>query len=474
MSEALELADIQGILARGYGNLKAARFLLLAIEDAAAAKRWLTEVAALLTPADRRPERLAVNLAFTADGLTRLGLSSAATGGFSFEFREGMTSAHRRRVLGDAGASVPDGWAWGGPSSAGIDILVLLYARDARELEQGLADLNGNRAGVSEVGILPTVPLTDREHFGFHDGISQPVIEGLGRAGSPSNTVRAGEFILGYLNEYGLYADSPTLDRSADPARMLPPNPRAPDRADLGKNGSYLVVRQLAQEVTGFWQFVEGVASAFENEGDDQARVRLAAKMMGRWPSGAPLVEAPEGDDPQLGDSNDFAYHHLDPHGLRCPKGSHIRRSHPRDSLDPDPGSEKSVAIGKRHRVLRRGRQYGSWVSPLAPAEAPRGPEDEMAENDERGLYFMCLNANLARQFEFVQHTWVNNPKFDGLYDDPDPVVATQLGSERSFTVPAAPVRRRVTGVPTFVTVRGGAYFFLPGIRAVRYLASLG
>ncbi|MGH2698236.1 MAG: Dyp-type peroxidase [Actinomycetota bacterium] len=473
MSSTLELGDIQGILARGYGNLKAAGFLLLAIDDAAAAKRWLTEVAELLTPADRRPERLAVNLAFTAGGLTKLGLPPDAITGFSFEFRNGMTSAHRSRVLGDAGASDPAGWVWGGPSGGEIDVLVLLYARDARELEIGLAEVNGKRAGVSEVVTLPTVPLTDREHFGFHDGVSQPAIEGLGRAGSPSNTVRAGEFILGYPNEYGLYADGPTLDRSADPARMLPPSSSATDRADLGKNGSYLVVRQLAQDVSGFWQFVEGAATALENDGDDKAVIRLAAKMMGRWPSGAPLVEAPERDDPRLSDSNDFAYHRMDPHGLRCPKGSHVRRSHPRDSLDPDPGSEKSVAIGKRHRILRRGRQYGTWVSPLAPAEAQRASENGATEDDERGLYFMCLNANLARQFEFVQHTWVNNSKFDGLYDDPDPVVATQSSSGRSFTVPAAPVRRRVTGVPTFVTVRGGAYFFLPGIRAVRYLASL-
>jgi deferrochelatase/peroxidase EfeB len=190
---------------------------------------------------------------------------------------------------------------------------------------------------------------------------------------------------------------------------------------------------------------------------------------MGRWPSGAPLVMAPEGEDPALSDENDFAYHALDPHGYRCPKGSHVRRAHPRDSLDPEPGSHDSIQIGKRHRILRRGRQYGTWVSPLVPGARSQGTE----KDEDRGLYFICLNANLARQFEFVQHTWINNPKFDGLYDDSDPVVAGRSTAGRTFTMPTPPVRKRVTGLPSFVTVRGGAYFFLPGIRAVRYLASL-
>ena len=468
VSATLELDDIQGLLARGYGNLKAARFLLLGINEAAGARRWLAGIADRLTPAARRPERVAVNVAFTAEGLARLGLASDAIRAFSFEFRDGMTSSHRSRVLGDLEDNVPERWAWGGPSTGRIDVLLLLYARTADELEVLIADVNRGRAGVSEVATLSTVSLTDREHFGFHDGVSQPAIEGLGRADSPSNTIRAGEFILGYPNEYGLLADSPTLDRSADPSGLLPSGPRGDGGADLGRNGSYLVVRQLAQDVPGFWSFVTRAAAALGRDGNDGNPMELAAKMMGRWPSGAPLVSSPDRDDPELGDFNDFAYHHLDPHGHRCPRGSHVRRAHPRDSLDPDPGSDKSIAIGKRHRILRRGRQFGSWVSPLAGA-GDRGADDD----EERGLYFMCLNANLARQFEFVQHTWVNNSKFDGLYDDADPVVATRSESGRSFSLPAAPVRRRVTGVPTFVTVRGGAYFFLPGIRAVRYLASL-
>ncbi|MGH2751693.1 MAG: Dyp-type peroxidase [Actinomycetota bacterium] len=467
MSDHLELDDIQGIVARGYGSLKSAGFLLLSIEEPGAARRCLSTIAESLTPSDRRPERLALNVAFTASGLSALGVPREVRTGFSFEFRDGMTSAHRSRVLGDLEENAPSTWAWGGPSTPPVDLLIMVYARDEPEFDRALAELIRGFTGVAVVTTLETVALTDREHFGFHDGISQPAIEGLDQATIPANTVKAGEFVLGYRNEYGFYTDSPSLERSADPTGILPVNPGGRGRADLGKNGSYLVLRQLAQDVPGFWDFVDRSAQALGGDGDPEARVALAAKMMGRWPSGAPLVASPDRDDPLLSDENDFGYHHLDPHGYRCPVGSHVRRAHPRDSLDPEPGSDKSIDIGKRHRILRRGRQYGSWVSPLAPGE--------VAESDsvERGLYFMCLNGNLARQFEFVQHTWINNPKFDGLYDDADPVVAARSASGRTLTIPTPPVRRRVTGVPSFVNVRGGAYFFLPGIRAVRYLASL-
>ena len=97
----------------------------------------------------------------------------------------------------------------------------------------------------------------------------------------------------------------------------------------------------------------------------------------------------------------------------------------------------------------------------------------ESWREEPRGLHFLCLVANLARQFEFVQHTWLNNPRFAGLYGNPDPLLAPEPAGGRSFTVPADPVRERYTGLPRFITVTGGAYFFLPGIRAVRWLSTL-
>jgi deferrochelatase/peroxidase EfeB len=188
--------------------------------------------------------------------------------------------------------------------------------------------------------------------------------------------------------------------------------------------------------------------------------------MVGRWPEGSPLALAPDRNDPALEEANDFGYH-VDPRGARCPVGAHIRRANPRDSLDPRPGSDRSLAINRRHRLLRRGREYGP---PLTIDEALRG---EDADGEERGIHFICLNGNIARQFEFVHDTWLNSPKFAGLYDDSDPLVSPSRPYGGTFTIPSEGVRERVTGVPRFVSVKGGAYFFLPGIAATRYLASL-
>ena len=135
-----------------------------------------------------------------------------------------------------------------------------------------------------------------------------------------------------------------------------------------------------------------------------------------------------------------------------------IRRQHTKDRL----------------RIMLR-EHRGGVIATLLPLR-----NDEHAGADpsgERGLHFICLGANLSRQFEFVQHTWANNPKFNGLYDDPDPLIGDRdprgKGKQGTFTEQARPVRRRTTGMPSFVGIRGGAYFFLPGVRALRYLAAL-
>ncbi len=176
--------------------------------------------------------------------------------------------------------------------------------------------------------------------------------------------------------------------------------------------------------------------------------------MVGRWPSGAPLVLSPERDDPALADPNDFMYAQSDAHGYACPIGAHIRRANPRDSLDPRPGSPESIAVNKRHRLLRRGRAYGP------PLSVEQALSDRDAPVDERGLHFICLNGNIARQFEFVQHTWINNPKFDQLYDDADPILAGRehdalycSGPARSGALlPAAALCSGQLAAPTFST----------------------
>jgi Dyp-type peroxidase family len=454
---SVEVEDVQGLVASAYGHLAQGCFLLLDVVDAAVARRWLGQIAGTVTTAAGRIEAESVNVALTPSGLEKLGVPPSALGGFSREFQDGMTERSRRRLLGDTGESSPEYWAWGAPDAASIDLVLLIYASTPARLAKALArygDLTGT--GCHEVHRLDA-RRDDREHFGFHDGISQPVIDGL-RTGPEQDTIKAGEFVLGYENEFGQFTHRPLLDRAADPERLLPLDVEGSGRPDLGRNGTYVVLRTLAQDVSAFWTHLDRQAESSNGYGDATA---LAARMVGRWPNGAPLVLSPDRDDPALANANDFAYHEADQAGLRCPIGAHVRRSHPRDSLDPRPGSQSSIAIDRRHRLLRRGRLYGPRLD-RADALANAGHE-------ERGLHFMCLCASVSRQFEFIQHTWVNSPKFAGLYEDPDPLLGP---TGRTFTIQARPTRRRVRDLPAFVQVRGGAYFFLPGIRALRWLGS--
>jgi Dyp-type peroxidase family len=220
----------------------------------------------------------------------------------------------------------------------------------------------------------------------------------------------------------------------------------------LGRNGSYAVFRKLHQRVALFRQFLKANSSTAEGE------ELLAAKMMGRWRSGAPLALSPERDDPLLGAdgarNNNFAYAD-DPIGLKTPAGSHIRRANPRDA---------SVAGAVRlHRMIRRGTAYGP---PL-----PEGVlEDDGAD---RGIMFVFIGSHLNRQFEFVQTEWMNDGVFIGASAEKDPVSAANDGNG-IFTVPRRPVRRRLQGLPRFVVTRGGEYCFIPGLRALRWLADPG
>ncbi len=323
---------------------------------------------------------------------------------------------------------------------------------------------------LQEVRKLKTVDLGYVEHFGFRDGISQPVIAGLSQTETLLDTIQPGEILLGYTNEYNLYTERPLLDSDADPKGLLPRDVSNSGKKDLGRNGSYLVFRQLYQDVQGFWQFLDHTVKGSGDGSNADARTKLAAKFIGRWPSGAPLVKTPDYDDPTLAGSNDFGYYQTDPYGYNCPIGAHIRRANPRDSLDPQPGSKKSIDIGKRHRILRRGREYGMPINP----DALFHNDLSVSEEQDRGLHFLCLCGNIARQFEFVQHTWMNNPNFNALYHDADPIVGSHASRESTFSVQKRPVTKRITDLPQFVTVQGGAYFFLPGIRAIRYLATLG
>ena len=235
----LELDDIQGIIRRGYGDMCHASFLLLEITDAGASKSWLAGLDGAITHGENKPPDGRLNIPFTYAGLERLGLEKTALDGFSREFREGMATGHRQRMLGDLGDSAPENWDWGGPNSQALHVLLMLYAPS----DDRLAELceshrtSFEATGLVQVRRLPTIRLKDRkEHFGFRDGISQPEIAGLNKGGPPGNIVAAGEFLHGYPNEANVYPESP---------------------GEFGRNGSYLVFRQLRQHVPDFWQFFD-------------------------------------------------------------------------------------------------------------------------------------------------------------------------------------------------------------------------
>ncbi|RKS80328.1 Dyp-type peroxidase family [Motilibacter peucedani] len=471
--ERVDEDDVQALVFQGYGKLRGACYLVLEVVDPARARGWLASLVPRVSAGSGRPDGRAVNVAVTHEGLRRLGLAEASLAEFPVEVQEGMTSPHRSRLLGDVGAAAPAGWEWGGPGSPSPDLLLLLYAPDDEQVAR-LRDEEAARAeasGLRLVRALDTHDLGPVEHFGFRDGVSQPAIAGFGRPGPAMHTVRAGEFVLGYRNEHDQVPPTPTVDAATDRLDVLPET--AGGRRDLGRDGSYLVVRQLEQDVHAFWRFLDQCTRRADGSSDGAARTRLAARMVGRWPGGAPVTQSPEHDDPALAESNEFGYA-ADLAGHVCPVGAHVRRTNPRDSLPPKPGTDASVAVGKRHRLMRRGREYGPPVDlagVLAGGELPRWDDEA---GDVRGLHFLCLCADVARQFEFVTHTWALNAQFDGLYDDADPLLGGHLPTGHSFTEQAVPVRRRTRGLPAFVTVRGGAYFFLPGVRALRYLAALG
>jgi deferrochelatase/peroxidase EfeB len=488
-----ELDDIQGLVRFAYKHHTEAVFLLLRIADRAAARAWLAR-AAITDAVTRNPApNTALQVALTSAGLRALGVAEDIIGSFSPEFVEGMAGdPSRSRRLGDQGANDPSRWQWGSGERI-PHVAVLLYALPGllSGLQQTIEEQL--RGGFEIAGRLTTADLDGIEPFGFVDGISQPELDWSRRRPardlmqhsyvSPSCL---GEFLLGYPNEYGLYTTRPLLEPHRDAQGILPRAEDAPGNCDLGRNGSYLVLRQLRQDLPGFWQALDRYAGGVAGR-----REQLASAMVGRELNGQPLVALqsaadPAGPDPQAS-LNAFDYR-SDPQGLRCPLGAHIRRANPRNA-DLPPGGEgivsrllrilgfdarareqDLVASTRFHRLLRRGREYGSGVT---PAQALAGA----GAGEDRGLHFVCLNANIQRQFEFVQSAWLMSAKFDGMRDESDPLLGNRLplaagmpADRFSVAQPNGP-SQCLTGLPQFVTVLGGAYFFLPGIRALRFLS---
>ena len=473
--ELLELNDIQGYVIRGYGDMRFSRFVLLKITDASLAKIWLKNIWPSLTSATpignikQRPETN-LNIAFTADGMLRIGLSEKNLNTFSHAFREGMITPHRQRMLGDIGSSAPEKWTWGGMNNERTHINLMIFGLTEEICLEYYARLSKDFAenGLTELNQLDghTLP-ENKEHFGFRDGISQPIVRGSGQTGPENNTVNPGEFILGYPNEYNVFPDSPSIEDIQGDWNLLSPNNDNSGNKDLGRNGTYLVIRHLKQDVDAFWTFMNEQTKNEDQSINEEESIKLASKMVGRWPEGAPVTKYPDKNPGVISNENDFGYAKEDPDGLKCPFGSHLRRNNPRDSFE-DNRTKMSYTLSNRHRIIRRGRMYG---------EVHVGTPNNRKPNGEVGIFFNCFNSDITRQFEFLQYAWINYTKNKLLYDDPDPILGVNdvslLEPEKNFTIQAEPVNCTIKGLPQFVTVKGGSYFFFPSITVIRYLSTL-
>lgn len=436
----LELDDIQSGVLRPRPTPFTATYIILRIDDRGAGRELMRRLGAVVASAANpiSPTRDTwVSAAITFQGLKAIGVPEASLESFPIAFKQGM--AARANRLGDVGESSPERWEK--PlGSADVHVVLTAVSTDDTTLEsvvvragKALHELRGVTAiWRQDCHVLPD----EKEPFGFKDGISHPAIEGSGIPGTNPNELplKAGEFVLGYPDEIG---DGPPI-----------PQPDV-----LGRNGSYIVFRKLHQRVAAFRQYLKA------NADSPQAEELLAAKMMGRWRSGAPLALTPESDDPQIGSdstrNNSFLYKADDPIGYRTPLGSHIRRMNPRDA--------DIAGVMRIHRMIRRGSGYG----PPLP--------DNVLEDDgvDRGLMFAFVGANLGRQFEFVQSEWMNDGAFFGNGHERDPV--TGAGDDTgTFSMPRRPIRRQLQGLPRFVVTRGGEYCFLPSLSALRWLAELG
>jgi deferrochelatase/peroxidase EfeB len=547
----VDWGEVQGIVLSSYKHKPEAAYFLLTIDRIEEARHWFRNelrTGNISFRDDRSPVGPSLNLAFTFAGLARLGLPETALKTFPWDFRDGMTSPLRQRILADREHNDPKNWAWGGDDASlkDLHVLVIVYAPNKKELHEFATEFKKGWGTAFHPIVPPSTgyrPKNQREHFGFLDGLSQPAIESSPRArrfrkrGDLDDIVRPGEFILGYVNERGQLPVSPSL--AMVPGTRLPvitnadrsvsgyPKGTEFPRLDFGRNGTFLVYRQLEQNVMAFDRLIKRAEAALGDGRaprlNDEAPFRrlLAAKIIGRWDDGTSLALSPNkptedgqkaandagdgglgasrkvapaegdiakeaaksGDVGKLGYGgvtdevlaqggyfktvNNFGYAEEDSYGLRCPIGSHVRRANPRDTLEDDP--QLSIRRNNRHRLLRRGRLYGRQTHWHAwDPDTVERTED----NIERGLHFVAINASIESQFEFVQQTWMNTPFFGGLTDELDPLMGVpEHGKPRQLTIQGAPINRRISWEEPLVTVRGGAYFFLPSRAALEFLA---
>jgi Dyp-type peroxidase family len=451
----LNETDIQGFVLRGY-NLPFARYLFLHFEDATRARKLVGRLLSEVTTGQRwdggKPQTT-VNVAFTHRGMSALDLPDATLLSFPVEFQQGMKK--RAAILGDTGLNSPDRWddlwredrvhAWLGVNAASQ---AALDARCADML--ALASETGGAvvlAGQDAAALIVNGKATTKEHFGFTDGFGNPDYLGVERSSQPGQgklmkdgtwaSLATGELLLGYADEAGEL-------------------PVAPVPHLLASNGTFMVYRKLHENLATFRAYLQEQSAHYKG-----GKEKLASKFIGRWRDGTPVEVSPDRPDFSITQdpmrSTNFTYG-ADAEGTRCPVGAHIRRVNPRDAF----GFEGRLI--NRRRITRRGLPYGAWV-----------PEGETArDSEERGVIFMALNANISRQFEFVQQQWIEYGNDAHLGNEKDLLMGNH-GGRGKFVVQGDTSATNppfvCSNLPNFVELRGGDYFFLPSITALGMIA---
>jgi Dyp-type peroxidase family len=444
----LNATDIQGFVLRGY-NLPVARYLFLHFEDATKARSLVGRLLHKVTTGqhwDNGKPLSTLNIAFTHLGLVALDLPDATLLTFPVEFQQGMKK--RAAILGDTGANSPEHWdecwrtdrvhAWVGINAQSPEALDAECAEVMAFVEEtgGATWLASQDAAASVIDGKPNT----REHFGFTDGFGNPDYLGVERSSQPGQgklmpngswaPLATGELLLGYADEAGEL-------------------PVAPVPHLLASNGTFMVYRKLHQNLATFRAYLDQHAALYTG-----GKEKLAAKFIGRWRDGTPIELSPDSPDPSIAQdpnrSTNFTFGG-DPEGTRCPVGAHVRRVHPRDAFGFD-----SKLIDRR-RITRRGLPYGRFAAEGEPA----------SDQEERGVIFMALNASISRQFEFVQQQWIEYGNDAHLGNDKDMLMGNH-GGEGRFVVQGDTSSTNPPfvcgGLPNFVELRGGDYFFLPSI----------
>jgi Dyp-type peroxidase family len=517
-------SQTQGFVVTGFGDLTTGRALLLRFDwPDTAPPGWLDRLLAVapVTSAvapdktDPAAQTRAASIAFAGTGLRKMGLTEAALASFTRPFHEGMFQEDRLRRLGDRRLGewletvIPGGPVWSAntprrppaPNAATpfdvppvgdaethvetpvtVHAVLLLYAQDEPSAQAWAASVEAALAA-DRITVQRTLELFvnieqqggfSREHFGFADALSQPLpydaggavlVGGQPAAQDPVQGVPLGEFVIGYIDGHHEKAPGPVVagDERAH-AAGLPASNQAEGFCDFGLNGSYLVVRELKQDVAAFWNSMDACAAAIRARDPEQTAGIdgdwIAERVIGRnkdghllCPAGALLPSCSDGEP-----DSSFLYYDRDPRAAGCPPGSHVRRAFPRDMLAPTPDAKQTLLqAANNHRILRRGRKFG-----------PKLQTPTVDDGADRGLLFMCLNTDIERQFEFVQQTWLLNSSFATLFQEVDPLV----GPAGPMTLRDQPLRRTIH-VESFVRMVGGDYFFLPSLPALGYLARL-